>query len=114
MSIRDTRLAARALEQRWPVPDDVRAGLVRPGRFNDKSIGMKYKISEQYRDIMVKRLMKIIASPDSDDHNAINAAKVLQSLENDNDEVAIAGSISDLPEYSDLLGLGVVGVSESG
>jgi hypothetical protein len=64
--------------------------------------------------MVVKRLMKIIASPESEDHNVINAAKVLQSMEKDNTDGAIAGSISDLPEYSDLLGLGIAGVSESG
>lgn len=59
MPIRDTRLDARALTQRWP-------------------------IKTEYRDAIVKRLMRVIADPNSSPREVTAASKALLAAEAQN------------------------------
>ena len=59
MPIRDTRLDARALTQRWP-------------------------IKTEYRDAIVKRLMRVIADPHSSPREVTAASKALMAAEAQN------------------------------
>jgi hypothetical protein len=59
MSIRDTRLIAKALEQRWP-------------------------IKSEYRLALVKRLVHIIADPNSKAREVTAACRALIAAENQN------------------------------
>jgi hypothetical protein len=70
MSIRDTRLAARALEQRWPVPDDVRAGLVR----QMMAIVADRSCSPRERTSAFKAILAAEAQNQADQHKAIDVS----------------------------------------
>jgi ethanolamine utilization protein EutP (predicted NTPase) len=59
MGIRDTRMIARAIEQRYP-------------------------ISPEFRSILVKRLINIVASKDAKNREAIAAARALLAAEAQN------------------------------
>lgn len=59
MSVQDTRLMARALTQRWPIKAD-------------------------YRAIIVKQLMKVIADPGTSPREKTAAAKALMAAEQQN------------------------------
>ena len=59
MSVQDTRLMARALTQRWPV-------------------------TPEYRGIIVRKLMKVIADPASSPREVTAAAKALLAAESQN------------------------------
>ena len=61
MPIRDTRLLARALMQRWPIKDE-------------------------YREAIIKRLVKIVADPSSSPREVTAAAKGLLSAEKQNQD----------------------------
>jgi NAD kinase len=61
MAVRETRMMARALTQRWPV-------------------------SPEYRTIIVKQLMKVIADPQSSPREKTAAAKALISAEKQNQD----------------------------
>jgi hypothetical protein len=61
MAIRDTRLMARAIEQRWPVPNEMRAG-------------------------MIRQLMSIIASKDASPREKTSAFKAILAAEKQNQE----------------------------
>jgi len=70
MSIRDTRLAARALEQRWPVPDDVRAGLVR----QMMAIVADRSCSPRERTSAFKAILAAEAQNQADQHKVIDVS----------------------------------------
>jgi hypothetical protein len=61
MSVQETRMMARALTQRWPVPPE-------------------------YKTIIVKQLMKVIADPQSSPREKTSAAKALMAAEKQNQE----------------------------
>jgi hypothetical protein len=59
MSVQETRMMARALTQRWP-------------------------LSPEYKTIIVKQLMKVIADPKSSPREKTSAAKALMAAEAQN------------------------------
>jgi hypothetical protein len=59
MAVQETRMMARALTQRWP-------------------------LSPEYRTIIVKQLMKVIADPQSSPREKTSAAKALMAAEQQN------------------------------
>ena len=61
MTVRDTRMIQKAMEQRWPI---------RP----------------EYRDALIKRLLRILADPQSSPREATSAAKALMAAERQNQE----------------------------
>lgn len=65
MPIRDTRLLAKALMQRWP-------------------------IKPEYRAAIVQKLMKVLADPESSPREVTAAAKALMAAEKQNQEDEIA------------------------
>ncbi len=56
MAIRDTRMMARALQQRWP-------------------------IKPEYREAIVRRLVQVVANPNSSPREVTAAAKALMAAE---------------------------------
>lgn len=70
MSVRDTRMIARAVVERWP-------------------------IKKEYRDAIVKRLMQIVADPSSSPREATAAAKALMAAERQNQEDQITDATDD-------------------
>lgn len=61
MSVRDTRMLTRALEQRWP-------------------------IKPEYREAIIKRLLRVIADPQSSPREVASASKALLAAEKQNQE----------------------------
>jgi len=85
MSVRDTRMIARAVVERWP-------------------------IKKEYRDAIVKRLMQIVADPTTSPREATSAAKALMAAERQNQEDQIVDGTNDqrnrFLEIAERIGIG--------
>lgn len=95
MPIRDTRLISKALKQRWPV-------------------------SETHRSILVKRLVQVIADPQSSPREVTAAAKGLLAAEaqNQKDEhkivdIRISARHAELDAIAADLGLEVAAIEDA-
>ena len=88
MSVRDTRLLARALMERWP-------------------------IKPEYRAAIIQKLMQVVANPNTKEREMTAAAKALLAADKQNLEAekweherAKDRRISDLSQLAQRLGLG--------